>query len=759
MMKEAWRGFWRRRRPTEGWLPLALLLLLTGCLVGAVLAAGWVPEEQVIIPAAFGGLLLGLVLAVRPLSPFSAWLLLILYGLLVNGVWLGRLFPPLNVLLQGWGATSNFWRIQGALFFDRTASWFQAFLSGGRSTETLVFALGMGLLAWLLAAYAAWSTYRQHRPLHGLTVMGFVLALNTYFGEAPLYWAAAFVGLVALLTALAHLRFLEMEWLATAVDYSEEIRIDLAMHASAITLILVTTSFILPAFSITRLVDFFKQQPAVQEIEQTWERVFSGVQPPAGPESGLGQGEPGGAGIMPRAYLLGNAPELTETVVMTAVVTTLDGAPLTPVAMAGLHWRALSYEIYTGRGWTITEEREEDLPAGALIPIPHFAAQTQYRQKVHWLYDGRTIRYTLGFPLAFAEPVTVHWRGLEDLVRVQGSQNVYDVTTTHTIASPEQLRRAALAEVPPTVLGRYTALPDSMPQRVRELAQEVAGGFSTPYDQARALERFLRQYPYTLDVEPAPAGADVVAYFLFAAQRGYCDFYASAMVVMARSLGLPARMAVGYLAQPPDEQGVQVVRQIHGHSWAEVYLGEYGWVVFEPTAGLARPRETAVPDFPLPAAPDNPFADAEATDPLPLPAADPAPFVWVRWGVVALLGLLLAVAWWWQAHRPPANSVLAVYGRFQQQALKLGAPVQASQTPQEFAAGFLRYLKPLTTHPRPAAWVQALQEPVLVLTAVFEQWQYAPPEERQETAVAHQVWQKMRRPLWWLRLLRGWYGR
>jgi transglutaminase-like putative cysteine protease len=101
----------------------------------------------------------------------------------------------------------------------------------------------------------------------------------------------------------------------------------------------------------------------------------------------------------------------------------------------------------------------------------------------------------------------------------------------------------------------------------------------------------LRQYPYSLEVTGPPPNVDPVAYFLFELQAGYCDYYASAMVVMARSLGLPARMGVGYLAQPADEAGVQTIRQLHGHSWAEIYFAGVGWVEFEPTGSFDSPRD------------------------------------------------------------------------------------------------------------------------------------------------------------------------
>jgi hypothetical protein len=140
-------------RPREGWLPLLLLFGAAGCLIWSVLGVGWVPEDGIVVPTVLLGLLLGVVLAKRPLSPLPAWLLIIAYGLLANLLWLGRLWPPWGYLLGEWELLRQFWIQRGAVFLDRLLGWLQAILAGDSSQETLSFALGLGLLSWFLAAY------------------------------------------------------------------------------------------------------------------------------------------------------------------------------------------------------------------------------------------------------------------------------------------------------------------------------------------------------------------------------------------------------------------------------------------------------------------------------------------------------------------------------------------------------------------------------------------------------------------------------
>ena len=108
-------------------------------------------------------------------------------------------------------------------------------------------------------------------------------------------------------------------------------------------------------------------------------------------------------------------------------------------------------------------------------------------------------------------------------------------------------RRRRSSDGPPPDMSDYLALPKNYPPRVSDLARAVAGRRpSLQYDQALALEAYLRELPYSYEVQPLPRSGDAVEQFLFDMRQGYCTYYASAMAVMARSLGIPARVAIGY---------------------------------------------------------------------------------------------------------------------------------------------------------------------------------------------------------------------
>ncbi|MCI0579337.1 MAG: transglutaminase-like domain-containing protein [Chloroflexi bacterium] len=746
---------WNRFRPQEGWLTVFLWLAAVSCLVTAVVAVEWTPESFVVWTAVLG-LLLGIVLAKRPVGWLPAWVLIVGYGLVMMAVHLGQLWPPFGPLLGGWDPSSAYIRQSWGLLVDRAAGWWRAVAGGGSSQETVVFTFGLGLLAWLLAAYAGWSTFRQHRPLAGLAVMGLALAINGYYGGAPLWPAAVFVGLAALLAAAVNFASVIQEWEARQVDYSEEIRLDLLLICSGIALVLLAISFILPTINFRALSRALLERPAIHQAEETLERAFAGVQQPRRELPGERPGGgPVNTGAMPRAYLLGNPPELYEIVVMTATVS--SDLP------ASVHWRGISYDVYTGRGWAVSTERQETIAAGQAIPLPAVQEVAAITQSVAWLYGEGQTRYTLGLPVRFDQEVITIWRGLEDLSRVEGQGSRYQAVSQVSRATPAGLRQAQLDEAPAAIMARYTQLPDNLPERVYDLARQVAGEQPTPYEQARALERFLRQYPYSLDVALPPAGADPVDYFLFELQHGYCDYYASAMVVMARALGLPARLATGFLAQPAGENGVQTIYQINSHSWAEIYFAGYGWVEFEPTAAFPASDETAVlmPDETglgelLPVSP-----------PPPIPERPPAIGRWWPVVVLGLVGLLLA-GWWRRRRRPAAaealDGVLSAYGRLQRQAHGLGQPAAASQTPAEFEAGLLGRINALAGRSRLAQRLlvvpgAAARKPVIDvrreierLTALFIARQYAgqPPAEE----AAGESWRRLRGRLWLLNILK-----
>jgi len=197
----------------------------------------------------------------------------------------------------------------------------------------------------------------------------------------------------------------------------------------------------------------------------------------------------------------------------------------------------------------------------------------------------------------------------------------------------------------------YLGLPSDFPEEVRALALEITAGCDTDYEKALAMEKYLAQtYTYTLNPSiPTDTRADFVYNFLFDQKEGYCTAYASAMVTMMRSLGVPARYAEGYLVDTSkksrDEFGKEyiVVYDYNGHAWPEVYFRGIGWLPFEPTVSYNDDVAEEAPyvytppiRLPTPEGPMMPLEPEEEEDD-ELEEAEAASLPAAFWLVLALL--------------------------------------------------------------------------------------------------------------------------
>lgn len=184
-----------------------------------------------------------------------------------------------------------------------------------------------------------------------------------------------------------------------------------------------------------------------------------------------------------------------------------------------------------------------------------------------------------------------------------------------------------------SVNSAYRALPEHMEQEVFDLAWAAIGDAEAPYDKALVLQEYLRnEFEYTLDAPVQQEDMDFVTTFLLLNKEGYCTHFASAMTVMCRMIGLPARYVEGFVATP-DEKGMAVVTGEQGHAWTEVYFSGFGWLTFDATpAGVevvyVPPENTEEPDAssqePVTPPPTNTPEPTEApATPTPAPAPTP----------------------------------------------------------------------------------------------------------------------------------------
>jgi transglutaminase-like putative cysteine protease len=165
------------------------------------------------------------------------------------------------------------------------------------------------------------------------------------------------------------------------------------------------------------------------------------------------------------------------------------------------------------------------------------------------------------------------------------SGDLYSIVSASPILDPDRLRAA---EAQPEVDGVYLGIPDNLPEIVGRLAGEVTAGAPTIYDQAMALQTWFRnEFTYSLEVQQGHSGAAIEAFLDI--RVGYCEQFAATFAAMARTLGIPSRVAVGYTPGELTPDNWYSVRGKNAHAWPELYFQGVGWVAFEPTPGRGAP--------------------------------------------------------------------------------------------------------------------------------------------------------------------------
>jgi transglutaminase-like putative cysteine protease len=291
------------------------------------------------------------------------------------------------------------------------------------------------------------------------------------------------------------------------------------------------------------------------------------------------------------------------------------------------YWRLTSLEEFNGRQWTSNGEYE---PATGRLGSDVDAGEARFRRmratfeiealSQFWLpapfrpveLDGTDARYDTDSNSLVTEEETAS--GLR-----------YSVTAAVPELTDDELARVAPI-APRSVVREYTELPDGFSPSVQRLAGQIIRGTSTQYEKARALQDHFRGGAYTYDLEVEEGhGENELERFLFETRRGYCEQFAGAYAAMARAVGLPSRVAVGFTPGEVDRRtGEYVVRGLNGHAWPEVYLNGFGWVSFEPTPGRGMPGAEAYTDVPAAQAPPlDPTTPTTAPQQAPVPGSAP----------------------------------------------------------------------------------------------------------------------------------------
>ena len=579
------------------------------CVTAAIHEVGWAEGTGFLIVDGIAAALVGLYLAGSSLPGSLAAPAGLLIGLELILAAVGNLWPPVAYVLVDlrafgpwldrarwgqWGGpapfaqTSAYIERQWSAVTGRTFIWIERASSGASNADRRVWLLLVSTAVFVLVFFAAWQLFRRWRPALAVLPLGVALGVNSSLAGQRPSWALAFLGLAIVALVRGTAKGLERRWRLRGTDYSEELLPYATFFGIGLAAAVILLSPIVPAVTSRSTYEAFWRllSGPWRKVEETTGRLFGGLDSPLRRESQL-KGDTATPDL-PAEHSIGGGLPLGNGVVF--YVKTDDPAPepwageirkLASETIRQRHWRAATYDTYTGVGWENRDRQESEMAARAPLPGVQAEGRREFRQQFR-LMRGQGGFYAAGQPLTVDESTTVTERDDQDLISLKVRASTYEVVSLVPDLTVADLEAVGI-EYPDWVRERYLALPP-VPQRVGDLVAQVTEGAQTPYQKARAIEGYLRQFPYDLEVRSAPAGRDVVDYFLFDLQRGYCDYFASAMTVMLRAAGVPARLALGYARGEYNRAlGEWVVSERDSHAWVEIYFPTYGWIEFEPT--------------------------------------------------------------------------------------------------------------------------------------------------------------------------------
>ncbi len=572
----------------EGWFSLILLAIVIYSTVWSVQAAGWVDHLNILTLTTGLGLVIGVVAAKQKYVPH----------LVMHLATLG-----FGLLLSFWQTTGAFYQGSGNALIVAIQHWLSTAFTGGAGNDDSIFLFFILLLGFVLAYTSAWLVYCTRNPWLMIVANAVVLLINLSSVD-PGYIIFLIVFLMASLLLLLRFNLYESvrRWRKQGLRYPDDIGWDVMQAGAIISACILIFSWMLPGTytNDTAAQIWNSSSNPWQQTENTWNRIIS-----------LNGGvNPSNHGNFRDSLALGGNPNLNHDTVFT--VQTTDGS---------VYFETLSYDTYDKQKSSWSNGPTETMPWKANDPYPPDATVA-----VHALAQKITIVSPLSeqYPYILGAPDIASYNTGANVMRSKSSGSViawvgkngnlgtgthYTITSYVSSADIPTLRSVPLPanspQYPPdydgpanpnvytqSIVDTYTKLPSGLDSRIlAKTRQIIADAHATSmYDKVVALESFFRDnYSYSTNIQ-LPSGQEGVSWFLFenTDHQGFCTYFATSMTVMARLLGIPARVVSGYTNGTYDAKTHQ--RVIHGtdaHSWTQVYFAGYGWINFEPSASFA----------------------------------------------------------------------------------------------------------------------------------------------------------------------------
>lgn len=620
-------------------------------------------------------------------------------------------------------------------------------------TEHMMPYVWFALAAWVLLLLSSWWVSSKLRILMfiGMNIVAFAAldSFTSYILWEEVAWIV-FAGMGWLVTQ--HLRSFQLRY-PRGWTYLLDYPLKVAVNVAIIFSLVIITGVNMPGV-----------KPSLTDPYTAWKEWRGGESSTGVKSTGKGTGVGSGTGASGSSTSsgysldddnLGGGFAFDYTPVMT-VTTDLR-----------TYMRGETRSIYSGSGWPENEVSVKGPPSGVRVgqlldnnSTPK--VDTQVLQQTVKMLGNNNFPVVFGaYTISTVDSVNddenstgLFWRSRDsELLWDSDDRNLaypqsYVITSEVPVIPVQELKDKSYEDLytGQNVAEQYLQLPDDFPARVRDLAEEITASAQTPYEKTVLLQQYLQQtFPYTNAPDISRGNSsDFVDSFLFEIKEGYCDYYSTALVTMARSLNIPARWVKGYAPgeQPvlPDNFAMQqqsrpvnnnyTITNADAHSWAEIYYGDYGWVPVEATPGFSVPLLTMNETEPVTDPLDTEDEQAQLEQDNASGNTEENGFQIATWAILAAGAVLLAWLAYMVWHR-------RMELRFLLQKLRVGQSLSPAQKVATETGRWVRYMRRKgftkeeheTLRESVENWTQkhpALSDPLNHLLSLFEKSQYSP---------------------------------
>ncbi|MGZ8514350.1 MAG: transglutaminase domain-containing protein [Candidatus Limnocylindrales bacterium] len=691
--------------PVEGWTTVALTVLLCLTFAWSVDDARWVlgrPEYLDFLQwMVLGGFLVGFI---GPKVGWGRWLTYVM------GSVFAALVVPLIVGSIGLRDGASLHQLYVATATAVADAYSDIVVHNQAATvQYLHYLLSLGLLVWATSMFASYAIFGHHRPLNAVAVVGLLLVGNMAltFNDQLRYLVV--YSLAALLLLIrGHVIEEQSEWLRRRIGDPASISSVYLRGGTAFVSIAVIGALVLTQTAASKPLagawDGMREQLVV--LSQAVQRFL-----PAG-----GANRSLGVSFGPNAAV--------------QQVWTTDGSlaltiQLSPQDDTAYYWRAATYDRLDLTGWSETDTATVERPAGEEL-LKGYADSVAPEGRKNLTFSVTPAGYREPKILSPATPLSINENtrltvtgqdGYLVTVNRDGGSGPYNVKAVVAVEGNdpgqlnEEVLRAAGTDYPTEIRQFYLGVADGQfGPFARDLEARIASEApsSTPYDLAATIVKVLHSdaFTYTTDVSGLNcAGMSTVECFA-QYKRGFCQYYAATMAVILRDLGVPTRIAQGFLPGSRDRQiGQERIFNSNAHAWVEVYFPNIGWVTFDPTGGgvaqlaplpSGRPiasgsvSSSSRPVVPSRVGPPEPGGASGSTGGFVSTNGSLGPLMAVGFLLLIIMGAAVFVAW--QRGPRGATSADVAYGTVTRLAARFGFGPRPTQTVYEFTGSLSEVL-------------------------------------------------------------------